>query len=102
MTNVRILPPAAKYFKKLKDKQLKKLYLDAINAVTLDPTIGEEKTGDLSGVRGYDIYYNRINYELAYTVEYVQKEDSDEVEAVIIIMAGTRENFYDELKRYWK
>ena len=102
MAVVRVLPPAARYFKKLKDKQLKRLYQEAIDLIADDPAIGEEKTGDLRGVRGYDIYYNRTNYELAYTVEYVQKEDSDEVEAVIVIMAGTRENFYDELKRYWK
>lgn len=54
----------------------------------------EAKTGDLAGVFGYDIYYNKTNYELAYTVEYV----NDKI--VVVIMAGTRENFYDELKRY--
>ena len=40
------------------------------------------------------------NYELAYTVEYIQ-EESEEPKAVVVIMAGTRENFYNELKRYW-
>ena len=66
-----------------------------------DQKNGKEKTGDLKGLRGYDIYYNRTNYELAYTVEYVQKEGSDEIDVVVVIMAGTRENFYDELKSYW-
>lgn len=94
MADVRFLPPAAKYLKKLKDKKLKELYKKAIEAICADVTIGEAKTGDLSGIYGYDIYYNRTNYELAYTVEY--KEDT----IVIVIMAGTRENFYEQLKRY--
>ena len=102
MADLRILPPAAKYLKKLKDKKLKALYKNAIKAICENPDIGEEKHGDLNGVRGYDIYYNKTNYELAYTVEYVNRENSDELDVVVVIMAGTRENFYDELKRYLK
>lgn len=98
--NLRILPPAAKYLKKLKDKKLKKLYQDAIDAILDNPFIAEEKTGDLRGVRSYDIYYTKINYELAYTIEYVQVEGRNEPEMIVVIMAGTRENFYDQLKRY--
>jgi len=46
------------------------------------------ETGDLSGVK--------TNYELAYTIF----EEDDET--VVVILAGTRENFYEELKRYMK
>ena len=102
MTELRVLPPAAKFLKKLKDNKLKLLYKDAIDAILENPTIGEEKTGDLKGVRGYDIYYNRTNYELAYSVEYIRSKDSDDPKVIVVIMAGTRENFYDELKRYSK
>ena len=84
MAEVRFLPPAAKYLKKIKDKRLK------------DHTVGEEKTGDLQGIYGYDIYYNKTNYELAYTVEYAGGK------IIVVIMAGTRENFYEALKRYMK
>lgn len=94
MAEVRFLPPAAKFLKKLKDKKLKKLYQEAIDEICADYTVGEAKTGDLSGIYGYDIYYNKTNYELAYRVEYVDDE------IIVVIMAGTRENFYDELKRY--
>jgi mRNA-degrading endonuclease RelE of RelBE toxin-antitoxin system len=94
MLQVRFLPPAAKFIKKLKDKKLKGLYRKAIDEICEDYTVGEEKTGDLTGVYGYDIYYNKTNYELAYTVERVGEE------IVVVIMAGTRENFYDQLKRY--
>lgn len=96
MTDVRFLPPAAKFLKKLKDKKLKSLYQEAIDKIREDHTIGEPKTGDLSGIYGYDIFYNKTNYELAYTVEY----EDDKI--IVVIMAGTRENFYDELKRYMK
>lgn len=102
MAELRVLPPAAKFLKKIKDKKLKSLFKEAIDAILEAPSIGKEKTGDLKGVRGYDIFYNRINYELAYTVEYIQTEYKNEPDIVIVIMAGTRENFYDELKRYWK
>lgn len=101
MAELRILPPAARFLKKLKDKKLKKLYQDAIDEIVSNPFVGDEKTGDLKGVRGYDIFYNRTNYELAYTVEYVRKTEKGEAEIVVVIMAGTRENFYEELKRYW-
>lgn len=102
MAQLRIMPPAAKYLKKLKDKRLKKLFQEAIDEIMQNPTIADEKVGDLRGIRSYDIYYNRINYELAYTLEYIKKEDSGEVDIVVVIMAGTRENFYEELKRYLK
>ncbi len=101
MAELRVLPPAARFLKKLKDKKLKLLYREAIDAILEDPSIGKEKTGDLKGIRGYDIYYNRTNYELAYTVEYIRTEGSETPELVVVIMAGTRENFYDELKTYW-
>ena len=96
MLPVRFDPPAAKYLKKLKDKKLKKLYQDAVDKIREDYTIGETKTGDLTGFYGYDIYYNKTNYELAYTVEYVEDK------VIVVIMAGTRENFYDQLKQYMK
>ena len=96
MSKVVILPPAAKFFKKLKDKKLLSLFHQAINLICEDYTIGSPKTGDLRGIYGYDIFYNKTNYELAYRVEVV-----DDV-TVIILMANTRENFYDELKRYIK
>ena len=96
MTEVRFLPPAAKFLKKLKDKKLKSLYQEAIDKIREDHTVGELKNGDLSGIYGYDIFYNKTNYELAYRVEYIEDK------IIVVIMAGTRENFYDELKRYMK
>ena len=47
----------AKYLKKLRDKTLRKLFREAIDRILEDPSIGEEKKGDLRGVRCFDIYY---------------------------------------------
>ena len=96
MAEVRFLPPAAKFLKKLKDKKLKNLYKEAIDRICEDHTAGEAKSGDLSGIYGYDIFYNKTNYELAYRVEFVDNK------IIVVILAGTRENFYEELKRYMK
>lgn len=96
MTEVRFLPPAARFLKKLKDKKLKTLYREAIDKIREDHTVGTAKVGDLSGIYGYDIFYNKTNYELAYRVEYVEDK------IIVVILAGTRENFYEELKRYIK
>lgn len=75
---------------------MKALYQEAVDKIREDHTIGGAKTGDLSGVYGYDIYYNKTNYELAYTVEYLEDK------VIVVIMAGTRENFYDQLKQYMR
>lgn len=38
---------AKKYFKKLKDKQVKKIYKEAILSIRENPYIGDAKTGDM-------------------------------------------------------
>lgn len=45
---------------------------------------------------GYDVYYNKTNYEISYKICEIDGKD------IIIILIGTRENFYDELKKYIK
>jgi len=98
MHQLIILPPAARFLKKLKEKPLKKLFnfKTTVDEILIDPYIGEAKTGDLSGVYCCDICYKKTNYELAYTLI------ETPTETIVILLAGTRENFYDELKRYMK
>ncbi len=85
---------AEKFFKKIKEKGLKEAFQNALTKISADPFVGESKKGDLSKVFGYDVYYNRVNYEIAYQI--CEKKG----ETVVVIMIGSRENFYDELKRY--
>jgi hypothetical protein len=65
MYELRLLPLAGKFIKKIKDKRLKTFFLDALDKIKEDPYIGEAKTGDLLGVFGYDVYYDKTNYEIA-------------------------------------
>ena len=95
MYELRFKPPAERYLKKLKDKNLIIAYRDAFAEIAKDPySAGEAKTGDLAGIYCRDIYYSKTNHEIAYQIF----EDGGQV--VVIILAGTRENFYQELKRY--
>ena len=96
MLEARISPSASRYFKKLRDKSLKKLFKDSIDDICENPYAGQLKKGDLSGIYGYDFYYQGTNYEIAYVLE---KVDGEEI--IVIILAGARENFYEQLKKYW-
>jgi mRNA interferase RelE/StbE len=96
MYKLILLPAAARFLKKIKEKSLKLLFQKTIDEIIKNPYEGDPKTGDLSGVYCYDFFYNKTNYEIAYTII----EDNDK--AVVIILSGTRENFYNQLKRYMK
>lgn len=96
MYTIKFTPKADKYFKKLKDKKLKEKFHQALKEIEKDPYKGKMKTGDLSGIYGYDVYYNKTNYEISYKI---YKENAN---IIVIILAGTRENFYEELKKYIK
>jgi mRNA interferase RelE/StbE len=94
MTNkILFLPAAARFIKKLKNARLKAKIRDAIQIISDDYKVGEQKKGDLAGIYSYDVFYQGTNYEIAYRFEEQQV-------VIIIIMIGTRENFYEELKRY--
>lgn len=87
---------AERFFKKLKDRLLKETYKTALKKIRENPYIGTQKRGDLAGIYGFDVKHNGINYEIAYTISEVEGKK------IIVLLAGTRENFYEELKRYVK
>ncbi|MEW5321982.1 type II toxin-antitoxin system RelE/ParE family toxin [Geobacillus thermoleovorans] len=97
---LQLLPKAEKAIKKLtkKDVALKQRLIEALREILSEPAeAGEAKTGDLAGIYGYDIYHRGINYEIAYLID---QDGSGHV--VVVVLVGTRENFYEELKRYMK
>ena len=95
MYDLRYKPSAEKYFKKLKNKGMILVFKDALTEISKDPyNAGKAKTGDLKGIYCRDVFYNKVNYEIAYQIF---EEDGN---YVVVILAGTRENFYNELKRY--
>jgi len=89
-------PAAERYFKKLKDKQLLIKFKEALKLIQENPYIGQVKHGDLAGVYGYDVYHNKTNYEIAYSIFEINGK------RVVVLLAGTRENFYKDLKRLLK
>lgn len=101
MTNspirLRFTPKAEKNLKKIKkiDRNLLNSITVALNEISLDPSIGEEKRGDLKGYFCYDVHHLKTNYEICYRLKL-----DENGEVVLIVMIGTRENFYDDLKRY--
>lgn len=96
MYEVHYLPGAEKYFRKVKEKGLQKAFRAALAKIAADPYSGKAKVGDLAGIYGWDVYYNKTNYEIAYRIY----EENGKL--VVVVLAGTRENFYKDLKRYMK
>ncbi len=96
MYELRFLKPAERYFRKNREKGLQEAFRTGLEVISADPYKGEQKKGDLAGVYCYEFFHNRINFEVAYRI-YEEKGA-----LVVVIMAGTRENFYEQLKRYMK
>ena len=82
-----------KYLRKLKNRQLKEKFTDAIyGTIANDPYVGNEKHGDLKSYFAYGFKYDRVDYRIAYTI-------NDDNEIVIVVLAGSHEKFYEQLKR---
>lgn len=70
-----------------------KLELDiAIRAIVSDPTIGEAKVGDLTGVRVHKFSLNRQLTLLAYEIIGLDA-------GIKLLAIGSHQNFYRDLKR---
>lgn len=83
-----------KFIKKISDKRLKDKIKSGLDKIRDDYTVGSRETGDLKGFWSLDIFYNKTNYEICYEVI------EDDGKVIIVVMIGTRENFYKELKRF--
>jgi mRNA interferase RelE/StbE len=94
MAEIRILPPAARYLKKIKDNHLKTQFQETIKMIQEIPTAGRVKTGDLAGIYCIDFHYDKTTYEVAYAIHEVSNI------VIVVILAGNRENFYTQLKKY--
>lgn len=96
MYDIRFSPATEKYFKKLKENKLKNVFRDTLHMISQDPYSGSQKKGDLLGVYGYDFRYRGTDYEIAYRIY------EENGHRIVVLLAGTRENFYEQLKRYTK
>jgi mRNA interferase RelE/StbE len=82
----------AQKVKKLR-KQEKEILDQEVRRIAQDPSIGEEKKGDLTGVFVHKFKIETAQYLLAY-----RKIDPD----LELVMIGPHENYYRDLKQYLK
>ena len=87
-TVVKQMPAFKKAYKKLRANERSNVN-DAIRAIIRDPSIGEEKKGDLAGVFVYKFKIHNQEILLAY--EWYPKER-------LLLALGVHENFYRDLK----
>jgi addiction module RelE/StbE family toxin len=91
MYNLNFSNQAKKDLKRL-DRPVIKAVLSILEDIAENPHAGEPLRGNLSHLKKWSINHMGIDYRIAYQIfeEYIE---------VKIMQIGTRENFYDELKR---
>lgn len=98
-------PPFATFVKK-QHKPFQLAIEDAVEHVCGDPSVGEEKTGDLKGICVYKFMHNRQQYLMAYRPPTEEELEAEDVEIELLYIdfyqVGTHENFYADLKKYLK
>ena len=82
-------PAFKRVYKKMHANQIAALH-DAMRKVIANPTIGEEKKGDLAGVWVYKFDCVNLLYLLAYLHDEISRT---------FLSVGPHENFYRDLKR---
>lgn len=95
MYEIRRTAQVRRFQKKIKDTRLKSAFIQTCETLADTPLIGTPKKGDLTGIRTCSIILDSVQYRIAYMIL-----DDDKI--VILVFAGTREDFYQELKRYMK
>ncbi|MFC2144962.1 type II toxin-antitoxin system RelE/ParE family toxin [Actinomycetota bacterium] len=84
-------PLFQKQKKKLYKKQIKALDLE-LKKIIKNPVTGQEKKGELKGVRVHKFHIEKQLYLLAYETE---------VDILKLIMIGSHENYYRDLSKYY-
>ncbi len=94
MYELVVLNSAAKQLSKL-DKPVRNKITAVLGDIAKNPFIGECLKGDLATLYSYHFKAAAIEYRIAYQIK------AQEV-VVIVMQIGTRENFYEELKKRFK
>ncbi|NLA06482.1 MAG: type II toxin-antitoxin system mRNA interferase toxin, RelE/StbE family [Firmicutes bacterium] len=87
-----IVPNSVRKGLKKLDKPVVKKILDSLEVLSQKPTLGIPLSGNLAELRKLNIYHHKTEYRIVYRALHDQVE-------IHIIHIGTRENFYNELKR---
>lgn len=86
-----------KLLKQIKKKGMQ-LYTEIHNQqqeIINNPLIGKNLKGDLKDFKSHDFKFKAVDIRICYAYH-------EEDEHVTFVFFGTRENFYDEVKRYLK
>lgn len=78
-----------------KNKHLHALLISRLQEIIYEPLLGAKLRGDFNDFRSFDFSYKGIDLRICYAY-------SEHDQHVTFVYAGTRENFYDEVKRYLK
>ena len=85
--------PAFRKFVKKQSRAFQLAIEDEVFEVLKTPRSGEQKKGDLAGLRVRTFKFHGQEYLVAYTIA---------ARDIVFYMIGTHENFYRELKSYLK
>ena len=91
MYELVVLNSAARQLKKF-DKPIRTKIINALEHIAENPYSGEALTGDLRTIYSYHLKVTGTEYRIAYQIR------EDEI-VVVILQVGTRENFYEDLKK---
>jgi mRNA interferase RelE/StbE len=94
MYELVVLNSATRELKKF-DKPVRTKILSALDKIAENPFIGDLLKGDLSTIYSYHLKVSSVEYRIAYQVR-------EEEIFVVVLQVGTRENFYEELKKRFK
>ena len=87
-----IVPNSVKKDIKKLDKPVISKILDLLDNLRQNPLQGTPLTGHFSNLLKLELLHKGIHYRIAYRI-------NEEKIEIYILHVGTRENFYDELKR---
>lgn len=88
----RVITPSAKKSLKRLAKNAQLEVVKATDLLAQDPQAGEKLHGSLSFLFSFHCKFNNVQYRVAYSIDYPKQ-------LVIIHLVGSRENFYDRLRR---
>jgi len=74
------------------DKPVISTVLELLKSLEENPFRGSRLSGDFSDLYKLEFRYQQIHYRIAYSINQQRVE-------IYILHVGTRENFYNELKR---
>lgn len=94
MYELVVLNSATRELKKF-DKPVRTKIWSALDKIAENPFIGDLLKGDLSTIYSYHLKVSSVEYRIAYQVR-------EEEIVVVVLQVGTKENFYEELKKKFK